>query len=305
MFLRSLFLLMLLSMPAAAQVPRVAADIGPVHSLVARVMDGVDVPALILPPAASPHGHALRPSEARTIENAEVVFWIGPDLEPWLDDAIGALAPDAHSVALVPAAADHEEAGDHDDHEEQDDHEGQGGRDDDHDHARLHAWLDPQVGKAWLDTIRETLVALDPENAVIYEANAEAGRAELDKLTARIEEIVAPVRGRGFVVFHDAYGAFEERFRIAARGAIQPSEASPPSAAGVAALRERVLADDVVCVFSEPQYSAGLVRTLIEGTEARTAVLDPLGTLIPTGKGLYPALLDNLARTMASCLLEG
>ena len=301
MFLRFLLLTLLLSTPAAAQVPRVAADIGPVHSLVARVMDGVEVPALILPPAASPHGHALRPSEARTIESAEVVFWIGPELEPWLADAIAALAPDARSVALVPPAHGHMEHGEH--HEDHENHEEEGHHDA-HDHARLHAWLDPQTGKAWLDVICEVLVALDPENAVIYEANAEAGRAELDSLTSRIEEIVAPVRDRGFVVFHDGFGAFEERFDIPAAGAIQAGEAAPPSAADIVALRERVVAGDVVCVFSEPQYSAGLVRTLIEGTPARTAVLDPLGALIPTGKDLYPALLRNLARTLASCLTE-
>lgn len=93
----------LLAGTALADVPKVAVDITPVHSLVARVMQGVGAPSLIVAPGASPHEYNLRPSEAQALQSADLVFWVGPDLTPWLENAIETLAGDASVVALMDA----------------------------------------------------------------------------------------------------------------------------------------------------------------------------------------------------------
>ncbi|WP_319637514.1 zinc ABC transporter substrate-binding protein [Roseitranquillus sediminis] len=286
---------------ASAEVPSVATDIAPVHSLVARVMDGLGEPSLVVDPGASPHGYSMRPSEARALSEADAVFWIGSELEPWLEDAIANLAPDAVSVALLDAPtttvlefrtgatfAEHA----HEEHEEEQDHE-QG-----HD---PHAWLDPENGKAWLEVIADEMGRLDPENAAAYAANAEAGHAEIEAVEAEIERLIAPARGMDFIVFHDAYHYFEARFGIQAAGAISLSDASDPSPARVEAVRETVTELGVTCVFSEPQYNQALVRTVTEGTRARSAVIDPLGVGLESGPDFYPQLLRSVAEEMVGC----
>ncbi|WP_281824658.1 zinc ABC transporter substrate-binding protein [Jannaschia rubra] len=301
--IRLALLLSVVAFPAVAEVPKVVADVGPIHSMVARVMDGLGAPTLIVPPGLSPHGHALRPSEASALQDADVVVRVGGTLAPWLDDAVGTLAPKARSLVLldVPETQLRTFDEDHGHGDDDDPH-----KDHDADAVAIdpHAWLDPDNGKLWLDAIADTLSEADPENAIIYAANAEAGRAELDGLKIEIEGTLAPVRDRGFIVFHDAYGYFEEKFSIPSAGAINVSDAAPPSAARVAALRDAVVDADAVCVFSEPQFNTGLVTTLTEGTGARSGVLDPLGAALQPGPALYPALLRGLATSLSECLAE-
>jgi zinc transport system substrate-binding protein len=311
----------LLSAPALAEAPSVAADIAPVQGLVARVMDGVGEPALIIQQGASPHEYSLRPSEAAALENADIVFWIGESLTPWMAETVETLAGDATVVELldVPGtvtlpyregatfeAHDHgEDEHGHDDHGHDDHGHDEHAHDDqghDHEGDDPHAWLDPENAKLWLDAIAAELSAADPANAATYVANAAAGRAEIDAASAEAATTVAPLKDAGFVVFHDAYQYFEARFGIAAAGAISLSDASEPSPARIAEIQAAVADLGVACVFSEPQFNAGLVATVMDGSAAKTAVLDPLGTTIEPGPGFYPALIRQLSASMAGCL---
>ena len=157
-------------------------------------------------------------------------------------------------------------------------------------------------GKVWLDAIAAALSVADPANASTYFQNAAAGKAELDALIAEIEAELAPLAGRGFVVFHDAYHYFEARFGIEAAGAIALSDAAAPSPARVSEIKGAIEAMDAACVFSEPQFEPALVETVTEGTDARTGVLDPLGAALPLGPDLYPTLLRNLRDSLVGCL---
>lgn len=317
----------LLAGAALAAPPRVATDIAPVHSLVARVMEGVASPDLIVAPGASPHEYSLRPSEASALQEANVIFWIGPDLTPWLDGAIATLSPDARAIPLLQVegavilpiregalfeAHDHEAKADaHEDHDadassHQSEHEAhaEGGDHDEHDHGAIdpHVWLSPVNAATWMNTIEKALSASDPENAGAYRANAAAGQAELAALSSEIEALLAPLRDRRYIVFHDAYQYFEHAFDIPASGAISLSNASDPSPARIAGIQARVAEQGVTCVLSEPQFDPGIVATVLDGTSARTGVLDPLGSDLEPGPALYPRMLRNLAETLANCL---
>ncbi|MEX0970798.1 MAG: zinc ABC transporter substrate-binding protein [Paracoccaceae bacterium] len=333
----------LLGGTALADVPNVAVDIAPVHSLVARVMQGVGEPTLIVAPGASPHEYSLRPSEAAALQEADLVFWVSPDLTPWLEGAIETLAGDAvvtelleldgvselplRESALFEAHAHEEDdhgADDHDDHDDHDDEEHADG--DDHDHAEdehahddddhehddhaghdhgehdPHAWLSPDNAAVWLNAIAAKLSAVDPDNAGAYFANAAAGREELAALSGEINAILEPVRGRNFIVFHDAYQYFETAFDFPASGAISVSDASAPSPARIAEIQARVTDQRVSCVLSEPQFNPGIVAAVMEGSEASTGILDPLGSDLEPGPELYANMLRNLATTLADCL---
>lgn len=314
---------------AIAEVPRVAVDIAPVHSLVARVMEGVGTPDLIVQPGASPHEYALRPSEASALQEADVVFWVSAGLSPWLVGAMETLASDASVTELLETdgtialdfregalferhkhGAEDDAHADHDDHaEEEHDHADHAEHSDDKDHAGhdhgkhdSHAWLSPQNAANWLNVIAAQLSATDPENAGTYFANAAAGRTELDTVISEVGAVLDPVRGGRFVVFHDAYQYFEVAFDFPAAGAISVSDATDPSPARIAEIRARIADEGIDCVLAEPQFNPGLVATVLDGTQAGTAVLDPLGSDLEPGPGLYPQLIRNLASTLAECL---
>ncbi|WP_435140923.1 zinc ABC transporter substrate-binding protein [Pseudopelagicola sp. nBUS_19] len=337
---------------SSADTPQVVTDIAPVHSLVARVMEGVGAPELIVQPGASPHEYSLRPSEASALQDADIVFWIGPDLTPWLTDTIETLAPDADVTTLLELdktielefresalfeAHDHDDHGDdehdnHDDHDDHDDHDGNHGEeahedhddhddeekdhadhDDDHeghdDHEAHghgahdpHAWLSPKNAMTWLNVIAGELSAADPDNAGAYFANAAAGRAEMESLVGEVNTTLEPVRDGQFIVFHDAYQYFENDFDFPASGAISLSDASDPSPARIAEIQVRIAEEGIDCVLAEPQFNPGLVATVLDGTEAKTGILDPLGSELEPGSALYSQLIRNLSIALAGCM---
>jgi zinc transport system substrate-binding protein len=297
---------------SATAAPRVVADLAPIHSIAARVMLGVAEPALLLPPGASPHGYAMRPSEAEALAEADVVVWVGPGLTPWLAEAIGALAPQATSLAmrdapgvlLLPARTGPRFGGGHD-HDHADEHHGHAA-DDGRDHAQgavdEHIWLDPANGAAFATALAETLSARDPANATAYRENAAAFAGEVGAASARIAARLTPVADRPFLVFHDAYQYFEARFGLRDVGAITLSDASPPSAARLSQAQAALSESGARCVFREPQFSARLVDAVREGTDAQVATLDPLGATLPRGPGLYLDALEAMGDAIATCL---
>lgn len=313
--------------PALAEPPAVATDIAPVHSLVAEVMEGVGAPALILPPGASPHGYAMRPSDAAALDAADLVIWIGPRLTPWLADAVGTLAGDATTLELLGVegttllefregpvfGADGREhapdAADAHEHDHGHEHGHEHGHGHGHDHAHFglnpHAWLDPANAKIWLGAIAAALSEIDPANAARYHANAAEAETGIDALTAGIRETLAPVRGKPFIVFHDAYQYFEHRFGIAAAGAVSEGDAAKPGPRRISTIRDLIAHTGAVCVFAEPQFPKGLIATVTEGTKVRTGILDPLGASFEPGPDLYPRMLRALAQGMRQCLKSG
>ncbi|WP_397542198.1 metal ABC transporter solute-binding protein, Zn/Mn family [Roseovarius salis] len=327
MFRSACVVLALLSAPARADVPVVATDIAAVHSLAAQVMEGVGTPEMVVQPGVSPHGHALRPTEAAALEAADLVFQVGGGLTPWLDGALETLSADASVLTLIEvpgtlrhamrdnvifkvdahdAGHDHGHDGAHEDeeaaHDAGQDHGHAGG---DHGHAHdgidPHAWLDPENGKLWLDAMADALAVADPGNAALYRANAAEGKNRIEAATTRIETMLAPVRDARFVVFHDAYQYFERRFGLSVVGAIAVSDARTPGPARLARLRNGLAERNVVCIFAEPQFDPGIVEVVLEGSTARAAVLDPMGADIPPGPAFYTRLLTGLARAIVDC----
>ncbi|WP_417249772.1 zinc ABC transporter substrate-binding protein [Celeribacter sp.] len=364
-----------LSSPALADAPKVVTDIAPIHGLVARVMDGVGTPDVLLPPGASAHHYSMRPSDARAVQNADIVIWTDPYLSPWLGETLEGIAPDTEQVVLGGVEGtlqlpfresavfdlhdhdedehdhdehahdghDHDEDHDHDDHEDHDhdddhdhdheahdDHDHDDAHDHDHDHEDAehaddhdehehddhddahehdhvhgpydpHLWLSPDNAILWLDVIAQELAEIDPENAETYRANAQAGQGEIadavDAVAARIDAL-DDVR---FVVFHDAYRYFEDRFGIEAVGAISISDASAPSPKRLSEVRDAVKDAGVNCAFSEPQFSPKLVDAVTDGLDVTKAVLDPLGSDIALGSTFYVELLESFATAFESC----
>ena len=293
-----------------ADVPNVVADIAPVHSLVSMVMKGIGEPQLLIPQNASPHHYAMRPSEAKALQEANLVVYLGHDMTPWLEPLFETVAASAEPLDLSevdgvlqlsyregPVFGEHEGHDDHDDHEGHDDHAHH-----DHDGNDPHMWLDPENALVWLDAIASELGHIDPENAARYRANAKTAKEEISHEIHHIEDHLKSVQGQGFLVFHDAYQYFENRFGISATGSISIGDVSKPSPKRLQELKHHFEEEGIHCVLSEPQYSSKLIDSVFGGFKPHIGVADPIGVDLELGSGLYLELLENLASGIAECV---
>jgi len=316
--------------PLRAEVPAVITDIPAVHSLAAQVMGELGTPDLLLPPGADPHHASLKPSQARALSGADLVFWMGPEMSPWLEGPMETLAQRGAATALLDAEGtvlrhyaegeghDHGEDHAHDDHEGHDDHAGHEEAEhddhahddhdedhaDSHDHTGVdpHAWLSPVNASAWLGLMAQAMAAHDPENAATYTANAAAAQARITGMTGELAALLPPVRETRLVFAHDAYGYFTDTFDLNAAGAIAEGDAAAPGAATLRAMREVVQPAAQTCLFTEPQHSPAHVETLrAEFPELGGGTLDPSGSSLEPGPALYEALMRGLAEAIATC----
>jgi zinc transport system substrate-binding protein len=310
----------------AADPVKVVVSVKPIHSLVAGVMKGVAEPSLLVKGATSPHSFNLRPSDARALNQADLVFWVGEDLETFLTKPIQSLAGKSHPVALMEESGltllptreggaweKHEDHG-HDDHG-QEDHAHEAGHDDhahdDHAHEDehgthdAHVWLDVDNARKMVATIAGKLSERDSANAARYQANAASLTERLTALDAELKTTLAPVKDRPFVVFHDAYHYLEDRYGLNAVGAITVSPDQRPSAQRLSQLRAKISSLDAACVFAEPQFEPTLVATVVEKTPAKRGTLDPLGAALDDGPELYFTLMRGMAASLVSCLKAG
>jgi zinc transport system substrate-binding protein len=299
------------SSAAVAEAPRVVATIKPVYSLAAAVMGNIAKPYLLLKGGASPHSYSLRPSDARHLAHANLVLWIGDELEAFMEKPLHTLAGKATVIALHEAKGVHLlktrkggiwEAHHHDKAEHG--HEKDHADNDEHEHGEydMHVWLDPHNAKAMVRAIAAALAKADPTHAGTYRRNATATIGRLDKLEAELDRTLSPLRSRPFIVFHDAYQYFEKRFHLTTAGSVTVNPQQAPGARRLSQLRRRIINAKVRCVFIEPQFPPRVVDTIIAGTPARKAVLDPLGAAIPAGPDAYFTLMRNLAGALRGCL---
>lgn len=290
---------------AWAASPRVVVSIKPLHALVAGVMEGVAEPYLLLQGGNSPHGYVLRPSEARLLTEAELVVWVGPQLESFLKKPLASLAGKARQLQLaeelqarlLPARS----GGNWEDAGHGHDHGHQHGRPGDRDQ---HLWLDPLLAKLIVEKTAAALATLDPAHQEQYRHNAARLQQRLDQLHEQLQSRLAPVKTVPYVVFHDAYQYFEASYGLTAVGSLTIDPERKPGAKRIREIRQRIQQLQARCVFSEPQFEPRLVATVTEGSGARTGVLDPIGADLAPGPEAYFQLLTALADNLLAGLRD-
>jgi zinc transport system substrate-binding protein len=287
----------------------VVASIKPIYSLVAAVMGDIGTPELLLKAPSSAHHFTLKPSQARILQAADIVFWVGPTMEQPLTKALATLAPHAQTSPLINAsglmllefnndAPAHQKPGleqrdDHDRHEKHGDHDGH--------MINPHIWLDPQNAQVMLREISSRLGKADPENAKIYAANADQMSVRLAGLQADIARQLAPYSAARFLVLHDAHSYFERRFGLRNHGAITSEPDVMPTASRIKALRSELGTHQIDCIFAEPLLGQKAVDLIAEGSKVRIGRLDPVASNLPAGVELYPDLLQSYATAMQAC----
>ena len=294
----------------------VVASIKPIHSLVAAVMGDIGTPHLLLEAPSSAHHFTLKPSQARSLQAADIVFWVGPTMEQPLTKALATLAPQAQTLPLIESAGlvlinfdkvtpahekhDHEkhdhEKHDHEKHDKHDEH----AKHDDH-LINPHIWLDPQNAKIMLGVMAARLAKADPENASTYAANADSMAARLATLETDITSQLASYSAAKFLVLHDAHVYFERRFGLRNYGAITTEPDVMPTASRVKALRDELREHRFDCIFTEPFLGQKAVALIAEGSKVSIGTLDPIASNLPAGAQLYPDLLMSYAKALQSC----
>ena len=314
---------------------KVLASIKPLQLIAAAVQDGVGKPAVLLPPGASPHHYAMRPSDVRQIRSADLLYWIGPDMEAFLEPVLKGRKGPSVAMQSLPgltlrhfgeAASEHE--AEHDDHDEHaheahddhaepahdehaheaadapaDDHD-----DHEHDHAHrpgsldAHLWLLPANAVTIAERMAQDMAKADPANAERYQANLAAFKQRLGALDERLGQRLGQVRTKPFFVFHEAYEYFEAAYGIKHAGVFSGGGEAQPGARHVAAMRERLEQAGPSCVFYEPPVRPRLADSLTGGLPVKVAELDALGYGIDASAGGYEQLIDDLGNSLAGCL---
>ncbi|MGA3679867.1 zinc ABC transporter substrate-binding protein [Pseudomonas graminis] len=278
---------------------RVLTSIKPLQLIAAAVQDGIAVPEVLLPPGASPHNYALRPSDVRRVQEADLLYWIGPNMETFLPRVLSGRSKASVPVESLPgmhlrhftASAEH-----HDDDEDEHDHDHRPGSVD------AHLWLSSVNARVIAAKMAADLSQADPANAARYESNVKAFSARLDALDAKIKQRVAGISGKQYFVFHEAFDYFEEAYGLKHAGVFAVSSEVQPGARHVAAMRARLTEFGKTCVFSEPPLRPRLADTLSAGLPVKLAELDGLGGYTPATAQGYEQLLSKLADDLAGCL---
>ena len=298
---------------------KVVTSIKPIHSLASYLMDGVGKPSLIVNGYASPHAFSMKPSHAKMLQNADIIFWVGESMENFLKKPLSSIAKKAEKIELIEVKGlnvlkfrernifdehnhdDHaKKEDDHDDH----DHDDHAKKKDDHDgHAHgdydSHIWLDPMNAKVILNKMAEHLIENDTENTSKYKNNLKKALKEIDTLT--IQVMTELNKSLPSIVFHDAYQYFEQRFNVNILGAFTVNPDVMSGAEQLAKIREIIEHENVACVFSEPQFNPDIINAVAKDMKIKTGVLDPLGATLDSGKNLYFDLIKNMSLSFKDC----
>jgi len=305
--------LFLVLTPLKAEIS-VVTSIKPLHSLTSYIMEGVGEPELIIDGVASPHNFQIKPSHAKMLQNADLVIWIGEDLESFLPTALKSIPKDAVVFELLDQSGlkklkfreknifeGHDDHG-HDEHaKKEDDHDNHGHDDHGHGHGSFdpHIWLDPANAKVIVKKITNQLSKIDKDNASTYKANSKKVIKDLDGLIKEVKNEIN--KDASFVVFHDAYQYFEKRFGLNVIGALTVNPDVMPGAEQLSEIREVIEHEKAKCIFSEPQFNPNIINSIASDTGVKTGVLDPLGANIDKGKNMYFDLIKDMSNSLKDC----
>ncbi|MEW7314671.1 zinc ABC transporter substrate-binding protein ZnuA [Buttiauxella gaviniae] len=291
------------ALPAQAAV---VASIKPLGFIAAAIADGVTPTEVLLPDGASEHDYALRPSDVKRLQSADLVVWVGPEMEAFMQKSVNQLAEQKQvQLAALPGVKPLLMKGDDDDDHGHEGHEHHGeNSDEDHHHGEynMHIWLSPEVARLSAVAIHDKLVELMPQNRAKLDANLQTFELGLANIDKQVGSVLAPFKGKGYFVFHDAYGYFEKHYGLTPLGHFTVNPEIQPGAQRLHEIRTQLVEQKAVCVFAEPQFRPAVINAVARGTNVRSGTLDPLGIEVKLGKDSYMQFLSGLANQYASCL---
>lgn len=296
-----------LALPAHSAV---VASIKPLGFIAAAISEGITPVEVLLPDGASEHDYALRPSDVKRIKNADLVIWVGPEMEAFLTKPAAALPASRNlEIAALPAVKSQLIRGGEDEDEHEEGHASDKSEDQDSSHTHhhhgeynMHLWMSPKIAQESAVAIHGKLLELMPESKAKLDANLQQFEAALAETDKHIGAQLAPVRNKGYFVFHDAYSYFEKHYGLSPAGHFTVNPEIQPGAQRLHQIRTQLVEQKAVCVFAEPQFRPAVIDAVSRGTSVRKGTLDPLGMGISLTKDSYVKFLSQLSSQYASCL---
>lgn len=295
----SIGMLFSLTLVQAKDIPQITVTLKPIHALVSGVMEGIGQPDLLLSGGESPHTYHLKPSQMSHLSQADLVIWVGPAIESFLAKPLS-----LHSVQQLKlmgiqgltllklrSGALWEEHDHHSSSPPTEDFQ-----------FDQHIWLDPHNAQVMVMAIAEKLGQIDAVHTTHYQTNALRLNERLRQLDQSLKKQLTPLKQIPFLVFHDAYQYFENRYGLTVLGVVSVSPEQRPSVRRLHELRQRM--GQAHCIFKEPQFESALITTLLQGTSTRLNTLDPLGMQLEQGTEAYFKLLHNLGYSLRACLVD-
>lgn len=284
----------------------VVASIKPLGFIASAIADGVTTTEILLPDGASEHDYSLRPSDVKRLQGADLVIWVGPEMEAFMQKSVSQLSQQKQvELGALSAVKPLLMKGDDDDDYEGHRHDLSAEKSEgDHHHGEynMHIWLGPEIARLSAVAIHDKLVELMPEKRAQLDANLQHFESELSSTDKQVSTVLAPLKGKGYFVFHDAYGYFEKHYGLTPLGHFTVNPEIQPGAQRLHEIRTQLVEHKAVCVFAEPQFRPAVINAVARGTSVRSGTLDPLGIGITPGKDSYMQFLTGLANQYASCL---
>ena len=279
--------------------PKVVVTLKPIHSLVASIMEGVDTPSLLLPDGSSPHHFQLKPSTLKEIQTADLIIWVGPTLENFMEKPLTQVKPklgilsvlDTPNLKKWPLREDRDWA--HSEHQHDHDHS---------DNTDPHIWLSLSNAKLIAQAIADYLSKADVKHAKIYQGNAKKLHNKLDDTQQQMHTLLDPIKNKPYLVYHDGYQYLEKEFNLNGAGTIVINPSVPLSGKGLYTIRELIKQKQIVCVFRETEFSDNFVKKTLGELNVKIDELDPLGTRFAPGVGNYEKTMLQIGKTMRDCL---
>lgn len=277
----------------------VVTSVRPLAFIATAITDGVTQTQVLLPDGASPHVYAMRPSDIKIMRNADVFVWIGPEMEVFLEKPIKQLNKDRlltlSDIPQIAQMINHEQ---HDEKHHQDNDE----QDHDHQHEDMHIWMSPQIAKYIASSLSIELIKQYPQSQDKIKRNLQEFNFQLEQTEEKIGNMLNPLNGKRYFVFHDAYSYFEKSFGLNSLGHFTINPEIPPGAQRLNQIREILKQNKAECIFSEPQFKPTVINTVTQGMHVRQGILDPLGSNIELNKNSYMQFLEQLSQQFANCL---
>ncbi|SET19935.1 zinc ABC transporter substrate-binding protein ZnuA [Thorsellia anophelis] len=289
----------------------VISSIHPIGFITEALTQNVTEHSILAPVTASPHDYTMRPSDAKALKEAELIIWVGEDLEVFMAKPISNIEstkqlnlseiPEIKTIIDDKVALSENTIVEHEhehEHEKHDVNEHAG-----HNHDRdLHIWMSPEISRIAAKAIAQRLTELHPNQSNIVNDNLAQFLTDLDKTEVELADKLSSVSQKPYFVFHDAYGYFESRFNLNRVGEFTINPTITPGVQQLAKIKETIKKDGVVCIFKEPQFTPAVVNAVVQGTGVKIGELDPVGANIQLSKNSYQEYLKSLADSYLSCL---
>lgn len=305
----------LFSLPMMANAD-VLASVKPLGFIASAVANGVTDTQILVPTGASPHDYSLKLSDIQKVKSADLVLWVGEDVDSFLEKPISQIdrqkvitIADLAEVKPLLTQAHHEhfhEEGEHD-HKHDHKHEHKSGHDHDHENheglsTNWHVWYSPAISQIVAQKVADKLIVQFPAKKALIEKNLADFNRTLAEQSDKIKAQLAPFKEKGFFVFHDAYGYFNDAYGLKQTGYFTINPLVAPGAKTLAHIKEEIAEHRVNCLFAEPQFTPKVIESLAKGTEVNVGRLDPIGDGVALGANSYANFLQATADSYAQCL---